>query len=88
MKISCRNCGHTEETSLGFFVKVIGGTMPMGGFWAWATYFFAGTGFAMPIVVAMIAGGTAILMFKDEIVQWLINNGYTCSECGCFKWEA
>lgn len=31
--------------------------MAIGGFWAWAAYLFAGTGFAMPIVIAIIAGG-------------------------------
>lgn len=57
MKIRCRTCGHSEKTSLGFFVKLIGGAMPIGGFWAWVAYIFAGTGFALPIVIAIITGG-------------------------------
>lgn len=56
MKIKCRNCNHSEETSLGLFVKIIGGAMPVGGYWAWVTYLFAGTGFAMGIVVAIYCG--------------------------------
>jgi hypothetical protein len=87
MKIRCRKCGHSEETSLGFFVKVIGGAMPIGGFWAWVTYLFAGTGFALPIVIAIITGGTAMLIFKDEIARWIINRGYKCPKCGAVDWE-
>jgi ribosomal protein S27AE len=88
MKIKCGSCGHSEKTNLGFFVKVIGGAMPIGGYWAWVAYLFAGTGFAMPIVVAIIAGGTAMLVFKDEIVQWIVNRGYKCPKCGKIRWEA
>ena len=86
MKIVCQNCGHSEETSLGFFVKLIGGVMPIGGFWAWSAFFFAGTGFAMPIVIAIITGGTAMLIFKDEIVQWIMEVGYECPKCGKKDW--
>jgi hypothetical protein len=88
MKIECRKCGHAEETSLGLFVKIIGGAMPIGGFWAWTAYLFAGTGFALPIVIAIIAGGTAMLVFKDQIVRWVINRGYKCPKCGAVNWQA
>ncbi len=88
MDINCQNCGHKEETSLGFFVKLIGGAMPLGGFWAWVTYLFAGTGFALPIVVAIISGGVAMLAFKDQIVQWIINRDYKCPNCGSIDWVA
>ncbi len=88
MKIKCRGCGHTEKTNLGFFVKVIGGAMPLGGYWAWVAYIFAGTGFAMPIVIAIISGGVAMLAFKDEIVQWIVNRGHKCPRCGKVAWEA
>lgn len=49
MEIRCKKCGHKEEVNLKLFVKIIGGVMPIGGFLAWATYLFAGTGFALPI---------------------------------------
>jgi len=88
MKIKCTNCGHTEKTDKDFFVKLIGGAMPDGGFWAWTTYLFAGTGFAMAIVVAIIGGGVAMLMFKDEIVEWIINKDYKCPKCSKVEWKA
>lgn len=87
MKIKCKNCGHTEETSTDFFVKIIGGAAPIGGFWAWVTYFFAGTGFAFAICSAMIVGGVALLAFKDEIVEW-ISEKYSCPQCGRSSWQA
>lgn len=88
MKIKCTNCGYAEETDKDFFVKLIGGAMPVGGFWAWTTYLFAGTGFAMAIVIAIIGGGVAMLIFKDEIVEWIINNDYKCPNCGQVQWKA
>ena len=47
MRIHCKECSHSEEPTAEFFVKVIGGAMPFGGFWAWVTYFFAGNGFCI-----------------------------------------
>jgi len=88
MKIKCTICEHTEKTDIDFFVKLIGGAMPVGGFWAWTTYLFAGTGFAMAIVVAIIGGGVAMLIYKDEIVEWIINKDYKCPECGAVEWKA
>ncbi len=88
MKIRCKKCGHFEETNLGLFVKIIGGAMPLGGFWAWVTYLFAGTGFALPIVIAIITGGVAMLVFKDEIVGWIMNSGYQCPKCHAVDWDA
>ena len=88
MKIKCKNCGHSEETNLELFVKIIGGAMPVGGFWAWTAYIFAGTGFAMPIVLAIIAGGVGMLVFKDQIVTWISNRGYKCPKCNATQWEA
>lgn len=67
MKIKCEQCGRTKTTDKDFFVKLVGGVMPVGGFWAWTSYLFAGTGFAMAIVVAIIGGGIAMLLYKDEI---------------------
>lgn len=87
MKIKCQKCNSIEEVNASLIVKIIGGAMPIGGFWAWVTYFFAGTGFALPICVALVAGGTAILVFKDEIVAWIIEKGYTCKNCNQSKWK-
>lgn len=87
MKIRCGNCNYSEETSLGLFVKIIGGAMPIGGFYAWVTYILAGTGFALPIVIAIITGGTAMLVFKEQIVKWIINRGYKCPNCSAVNWE-
>jgi hypothetical protein len=42
----------------------------------------------MAIVVAIIGGGVAMLIFKDEIVEWIINKDYKCPECGQLKWKA
>lgn len=88
MDIECKKCGHKEETNLGLFVKIIGGAMPIGGYGAWVLYLFAGTGFAMGIVVAIIAGGTAMLVFKDEIVEFVMNRGYKCTQCNASDWKA
>lgn len=87
MRIKCRDCSYSEKTSVETFVKIIGGAMPIGGYWAWVTYLFAGTGLAMPIVVAIIGGGTAMLVFKDQVVQWIVNRGYECPKCGSVSWE-
>jgi zinc transporter ZupT len=86
MKIRCNGCGYSEKATVELFVNIIGGALPIGGFWAWVTYFLAGTELALPIVIAMIAGGTAILVFKDDIVQWIVNAGYACPSCGVVNW--
>ena len=88
MYIKCKKCGYKEKTTKDLFVKIIGGAMPLGGYWAWVTYLFAGTGFAMAIVVAIISGGVAMLMFKDEIIEWITDMGYNCPECGANDWKA
>lgn len=87
MRIRCKKCGHEEHTNVSFFVKIIGGMMPVGGFWAWVTYFFAGTGFALPICIAIVTGGAAMLVFKDEIVKWIVSQNYQCEKCASTSWE-
>ena len=87
MKIHCGNCGHSYKATVELIVKIIGGAMPIGGFWAWVSYLLAGTGLALPIVIALITGGVAILVFKDEIVQWIVNRGYKCCKCGGVDWK-
>lgn len=86
MRIHCKECSHSEEPTAEFFVKVIGGAMPIGGFWAWVTYFFAGTGFAFAICATMVVGGVALLAFKDEIVK-LLTEKYPCPKCGGRNWD-
>jgi ribosomal protein S27AE len=87
MRIYCGKCGHSEKANAELFVKIIGGAMPIGGFWAWVAYFFAGTGLALPICIAMVTGGVAILIFKDQIVRWVVNQGYKCCKCGSVDWK-
>ncbi|UOR85784.1 hypothetical protein MPG65_05240 [Helicobacter pylori] len=67
--LKCKSCRHKEETSLKFFVRVIGAVLPAREAVAWTTYLFAGTGFALPICTAIITGEVAILAFQDEIVE-------------------
>ena len=88
MKIQCKKCGHAEVTNLDLFVKIIGAAAPVGGFWAWTAYLFAGTGFALPIVSAIIAGGVGMLIFKEQIVEWVTNKGYECPKCFSSSWRA
>jgi hypothetical protein len=45
---------------------MLGGTLPVGGFGAWVTYFLAGTELAFPIVCAMIVGGVGMLGFQER----------------------
>ncbi len=80
--LKCKSCRHKEETSLKFFVGVIGAALPAGGAATWTTYLFVGTGFALPICAAIITGGVAILTFQDEIIEWLADKGYKCEKCG------
>ncbi len=80
--LKCKSCGHKEETSLKFFVRVIGVALPAGGAATWTTYLFVETGFALPICVAIITRGVAILAFQDEIIEWLADKGYKCEKCG------
>ncbi|WP_104748016.1 hypothetical protein [Helicobacter cetorum] len=79
--LKCKSCGNKEETNLKFFVRVIGAALPAGGATAWTTYLFAGTGLALPICAAIIAGGVATLAFQDEIIEWLASKGYKCEKC-------
>ncbi|GAA7131404.1 hypothetical protein Kyoto67A_04790 [Helicobacter pylori] len=67
--LKCKSCRHKEETSLKFFVRVIGAVLPARGAVAWTTYLFVGTGFALPLCIAIITGGVAILAFQDEIIE-------------------
>ena len=86
MYLKCKKCGHKEETSMSLWSKIIGTALPAGGFYAWVTYLFAGTGFAIEIVIAMIAGGIGLLVFKNDIIKWISNKKYNCPKCGKIDW--
>lgn len=86
MKIICKHCGHEEEVNKHFFVKALGGVVSGFGFWAWLTFLFAGTGFALPICIAIITGGVTMAAFSDEIGAW-ISERYECPECGEKDWR-
>ena len=88
MKIKCKKCGYSETTTVELIIKIIGGALPVGGFYAWVTYLLAGTGLALPIVIALITGGVGMLIFKDEIVEFISNQGYKCPNCGAVDWES
>lgn len=88
MRIKCLDCGHSEEVNLDLFVKIIGGATAGFGFWAWVSFLFAGTGFAMAICIAIIGGGAAMLAYKNEIIDWLVNKEFACRECGGKRWTA
>lgn len=88
MRIKCLDCGFSEEVNLDLFVKILGGATAGFGFWAWTSFLFAGTGFAMVICVAIISGGAAMLAYKNEIIDWIANEGYECIGCGKQRWAA
>jgi hypothetical protein len=54
-----------EQTSLALFIEIIGESLPIFGVWAGVTYLLAETGLAIGIVIAIIAGETAVLAFQD-----------------------
>lgn len=83
--IRCAHCGHKEKINKTFFAKVLGGVVSGFGFWAWVSFLFAGTGFALPLCLAIMAGGAAIMIHSQEIVEWA-NKRYPCPECGCQHW--
>ncbi len=85
MKIVCQSCGRKEEVNKDFFLKVLGGVVSGFGFWAWTAFLFAGTGFAMPICIAIMAGGGALMAFSDEITEWVTEH-YDCPQCSSNSW--
>lgn len=87
MHIQCKNCNHCEKTDMAFFAKIIGGVTAGMGYWAWVAYFFAGTGFAMPICIAIMAGGGAMMAYSDKIIVWISKN-YHCPSCKGNQWIA
>ena len=62
MKIRCRSCSHSETLNKELIVTLLGGAVAGFGFWAWVSFLFAGTGFAMPICIALVVGGPALVI--------------------------
>lgn len=83
--IKCKKCGKKEKLNAKFVAKAAGGVISGFGVWAWPAYFFAGTGLAAPICIALIAGGGAILAFSDEIGEWF-SKRYDCPNCKNRDW--
>ena len=86
MKLKCAKCGHTENVNKRFFLKALGAGVTGMGYWAWVAYLFAGTGFAMAICIAIMAGGVALASFSNEIAEWA-SKKFPCPSCGCKDWS-
>lgn len=84
--VKCKCCGYKEEANKTFFLKVMGVSFVGGGFWAWVSFFFAGTGFAFAICVAIVTGGVALLAFSDQITKWVAER-YACPSCKRKDWK-
>ncbi len=84
--VECKNCGYKEEANKTFFLTVMGVSFVGGGFWAWVSFFFAGTGFAFAICVAIVTGGVALLAFSDQITKWVAER-YACPSCKRKDWK-
>ncbi|MCH7382096.1 MULTISPECIES: hypothetical protein [Acinetobacter] len=84
--IKCEKCSYKEEANKTFFLKVMGTAFVGGGFWAWVSFFFAGTGFAFAICVAIVTGGVALLAFSDQITKW-VSEKYSCPKCKSRNWK-
>lgn len=86
MYIKCKHCGYNETLNKRLFVKVIGTAVSGFGFWAWVSYLFAGTGFALAICIAIVTGGIAIAAFSNEIAEW-VSKRYECPQCKKQNWH-
>lgn len=84
--IKCQECGHYDEVNKLFFVKLIGGAVIGLGWWAWISFLFAGTGFAMAICIAIVAGGAGMMTYSKEITEW-VSERYDCPKCGKRSWK-
>lgn len=85
-KIRCKRCSHTEEFNKSLLVKIAGGATAGFGGWAWLTYFFAGTGFALPLCIAIVAGGVAMTAYADKVAKILADK-YPCPKCNNRDWQ-
>ncbi len=84
--IQCKSCGYHQKVDRKLFANVLGAATAGFGYFAWVSFLFAGTGFAMPICIAIMAGGAAMLKYSDEIAAWMCKY-YPCPECGGKSWD-
>lgn len=86
MKIRCKKCSYQEKVNVNLFLKAMGVSSVCFGGYAWLAYRFAGTGFALQIVIAIIAGGVITAAFSDQITKFF-KKKYSCPKCGSKNWE-
>ena len=100
MEIKCGNCGYKTPVTVNLIKSVIGGGLIAYGFVGWVTYAFAGLlgfyGGAALIVVALLAGGSAVLIGKDlnlvitvaqKITEFFNSKNYQCPSCEATDWQ-
>lgn len=85
--IVCKECGNKEQIDANLIAKILGTALVGGGVYAWVAFVFAGTGLALPICAAIVAGGVGVLNYKEEVGAWLAKQSYSCSKCGNKDWE-
>ena len=105
----CKNCKYVQsasdafksmiaiqkKTNIGRGGKLLGGLGLAGfGYWGWVSFFFAGTGMAMPIALAFIFGGVAFAVLDSETINryknkfiGVFNDTYKCPQCGKKTWQ-
>ena len=100
MKIKCGTCGYETLVTKRLLSGVLGSAVMSGGIIGWVTYAFAGMlgfyGGAALIALALIGGGSALLMEKDfglivpageKIADFLNHKNYSCKECKSTDWS-
>lgn len=83
--IKCSKCGYYAKVDGKLFAKILGGFVSGFGFWAWISFLFAGTGFALPLCIAIMTGGVALVAFSEQVVNWM-NRKYNCPVCRQKAW--
>lgn len=85
MKLECSKCGYEKSRNTVIY-KVIGVALIALGFFAWKSYFFAGTGSALLICIGIMGGGVLILFFSNEIEKIFAINS-ECPSCQKSSWN-
>lgn len=99
MKIKCDVCGYETLVNKSRIKSLIGGGMIFSGALGWVTYAFAGLlgfyGGAALIAVALLGGGSLVLMGKDlnlvasvgkKIADIFNRKNYPCPKCNKTDW--